>query len=143
MKFISALMALVATSQAEQLFDPHDLTMSTFAVAVMTKAGGSTEEVTGFIRMSQLPGQDVRIVGEIRNLPDNESEEPRLHAFHIHESGDISGEGCLATGEHFNPMNMTHGGPGNMTRHYGDLGNIEADAEGTAKFERFDRYISI
>jgi len=93
--------------------------------------------------MSQLPGQNVRIVGEIKNLPENESKEKRLYGFHIHEFGDISGEGCDATGGHFDPEGMTHGGPGNMTRHYGDLGNIKANADHTASFEIFDRYVSI
>lgn len=52
------------------------------------------------------------------------------HGLHVHMGAD-----CSAPGEHLNPQNAPHG-PANAAsgaRHLGDLGNITADASGTAE----------
>ena len=46
------------------------------------------------------------------------------HGFHIHESGNLLGEGCMKACAHFNPDNKNHGGSRGSDRHAGDLGNI-------------------
>ncbi len=63
------------------------------------------------------------------------------HGFHIHENGDC-GENGQAAGGHFNPSGMNHGGPDGIPRHVGDFGNITADAEGNATYNRVDALAS-
>src|SRR6056297_462038 len=52
------------------------------------------------------------------------------HGFHIHAVGDCSAEDASSAGGHFNPYNVEHGGPDDPRHHLGDLGNVEADADG-------------
>ncbi|CAN4120396.1 unnamed protein product [Withania somnifera] len=67
---------------------------------------------------------------------------PALHGFHLHEYGDTT-NGCMSTGAHFNPNNLTHGAPGDEIRHAGDLGNIEANADGVAEATIVDNQIPL
>ena len=52
-----------------------------------------------------------------------------IHAIHIHENGSCADSG-KAAGGHFNPGRHEHGKPTEETVHFGDLGNIRADANG-------------
>lgn len=69
---------------------------------------------------------------------------PGLHGIHIYECGDIT-RGSASLGNHYNPRNTRHGSPENdiNERHAGDLGNIEADANGRAKFRFEDKVITV
>ena len=49
-----------------------------------------------------------------------------VHGFHIHEFPPINGD-CMTSGNHYNPLNMTHGGPEDDIRHNGDLGNLKQE----------------
>lgn len=57
------------------------------------------------------------------------------HGFHVHETGDCSAPDGTSAGGHFNPDGHDHGLPEAGTRHAGDLGNVEADAEGNVNTE--------
>ncbi|XP_015951758.1 superoxide dismutase [Cu-Zn], chloroplastic [Arachis duranensis] len=67
---------------------------------------------------------------------------PGLHGFHLHEYGDTT-NGCISTGAHFNPNNLTHGAPEDEVRHAGDLGNIVANADGVAEATIVDNQIPL
>src|SRR5690606_13970702 len=83
-------------------------------------------KVRGTLRFKQK-GDTCIITGQVRNLT------PGKHGFHIHEFGDLSSPDGTAAGGHYNPDGHKHGGPDDKERHVGDLGNIEADANGVAK----------
>lgn len=44
---------------------------------------------------------------------------------------------------HFNPYNMTHGCPGMIDRHVGDLGNLQTNNKGEAKYSFYDDCIKL
>ncbi|XP_008807696.1 superoxide dismutase [Cu-Zn], chloroplastic [Phoenix dactylifera] len=67
---------------------------------------------------------------------------PGPHGFHLHEHGDTT-NGCISTGAHFNPNNMTHGAPEDQIRHAGDLGNIIANSDGVAEATIVDNQIPL
>ena len=55
----------------------------------------------------------------------------KKHAFHIHESGDLSdGDKFISLKAHFNPLNKQHGSLNSQNRHVGDLGNLTTDDNG-------------
>ena len=104
------------------------------AVAVLHSADGG--KVHGIVSFMKDRG-GVRMIASIEGLS------PGLHGFHIHEYGDCSSPDFNSAGGHFNPMNMPHGSPDVDKRHAGDLGNIEADKTGLARYERVDKLLTL
>jgi Cu-Zn family superoxide dismutase len=86
----------------------------------------SGSKVTGLVFFMKN-GDQVQVAGRIQNLT------PGKHGLHIHDKGDCSAPDASSAGAHFNPTNRHHGGPNTPEHHAGDLGNIEADASGTAQ----------
>lgn len=84
--------------------------------------------VKGTVRYTTT-SEGMKIKAEISGLP------PGKHGFHIHEYGDCSEPDAISAGDHFSPTNTSHGKPGDKEHHLGDMGNIEADAQGNALFE--------
>ncbi|ELT88978.1 hypothetical protein CAPTEDRAFT_72786, partial [Capitella teleta] len=66
------------------------------------------------------------------------------HGIAIHQYGDLS-EGCTNLGDHFNPLNVNHGGrlQSPFQRHVGDLGNIHVNLDGSASSELKDYLIQL
>lgn len=106
----------------------------TEAVAVLHPAEG--HDVRG--KVSFVKQDDgILITADVKGLT------PGLHGFHIHEFGDCSAADATSAGGHFNPDNKPHGSPEDIDRHVGDLGNLDADAEGRARYERVDGHIAL
>uniref|UniRef100_A0A0K8R8A0 Superoxide dismutase [Cu-Zn] n=1 Tax=Ixodes ricinus TaxID=34613 RepID=A0A0K8R8A0_IXORI len=80
-------------------------------------------QISVAVRFVQTSNWSVEVTVNVTGLP------PGSHGFHVHQYGDIT-KGCASAGGHFNPLSMNHGGPNSVVRHVGDLGNIDADADG-------------
>ena len=94
-------------------------------------------DAKGTLFFEQPTGSDpVKVTGKVSGL------QKGLHGFHIHEFGDNT-NGCTSAGPHFNPLSKDHGGPDSEIRHIGDLGNIEAGADGTAEVVISDKLIQL
>lgn len=93
------------------------------AVAVLHPAkDGKVDGTLTFTR----EGTDMKVSGRITGLAAG------THGFHIHEFGDCSAADFSSAGGHYNPTGHQHAAPGVAQRHIGDLGNIEAGADGVA-----------
>lgn len=71
---------------------------------------------------------------------------PGEHGFHVHTYGDLSsGDGDSAGGHFTNPAgeDIPHGSPDDEARHWGDFGNLTADAAGNADYSRIDKVIRL
>jgi Cu-Zn family superoxide dismutase len=73
-------------------------------------------------------GGTVRVVADITGLKPNAE-----HGFHVHEKGDCSSGDGMSAGGHFNPNGVPHGSAQPGDGHAGDMPNLKADANGTAK----------
>lgn len=96
-------------------------------VAVLHSTAGN--KAHGVVKFYQA-GPLVKVVADIEGLNPNQ-----LHAFHIHEFGDCSSPDGSSAGGHYNPEGHQHGLTSASQRHAGDLGNVQADAEGKAHYE--------
>ena len=104
------------------------------AIAVLHPTAGS--KVSGTVTFTEV-ADGVQFQAEITGLT------PGNHGFHIHEFGDCSAPDATSAGAHFNPTGKSHAGPDALERHVGDMGNVEADASGTAKLDYVDHQISL
>ena len=81
----------------------------------------------GYIELEEYGKKRVKLTLNISNL-----DPYSIHAFHIHETGDMR-NGCMSLKAHYNPHNKNHGGLDDKDRHVGDFGNIVADKDGNVK----------
>lgn len=102
-------------------------------IAVLQPASGSG--VSGWVKFAVAGGR-MEITAEVTGLT------PGKHGFHIHELGDCTAPDATSAGAHFNPSADPHAAHGAAKRHAGDLGNLEADASGTAKLKVGDDVLS-
>lgn len=93
-------------------------------------------KVTGKVQFIELD-KGVRIVANVEGLT------PGEHGFHIHEFGDCSAPDAASAGGHFNPTKSLHASPMDLPRHIGDLGNINADSNGKASYNRIDFSVAL
>jgi Cu-Zn family superoxide dismutase len=121
---VSSILALVlaAAAPAER------------AVAVLHPTQGNSVE--GTVKFQAVAG-GVKVTANLKGLT------PGTHGFHVHEFGDCSAPDGSAAGSHFNPAGHPHAGPKDAKRHAGDLGNIEAGADGTATLDWTDAQMKL
>jgi Cu-Zn family superoxide dismutase len=110
----------VASAQAPK--DPDH------AIAVLHSADGKVKGTIHFMGH----GSSVHVHGTISGLAAGQ------HGFHVHEFGDCSAADFTSAGSHFNPTNDPHAAPADAKRHVGDMGNVEAKADGTATVDYMD-----
>jgi len=82
--------------------------------------------VSGSIQFSYIEG-GILVTGTLKGLAPNST-----RGFHLHDKGDCSAPDGMSAGGHFNPMKVPHGAPDSDHSHFGDLGNVVADAAGVA-----------
>lgn len=106
------------------------------AVAIIHGAGDNKDKITGTVTF--IPeGDGIKIIADVSGLS------PGKHGIHIHQKSDLSSPDLKSAGPHFNPGNHKHGGPESAEHHAGDLGNIEADANGHGHLELLSHDLSI
>jgi Cu-Zn family superoxide dismutase len=106
------------------------------AKAVATLSPTKDSKVSGEVTFTKIEG-GVKVSAHFSGLAAG------THGFHIHEFGDCSAPDATSAGGHFNPGAHKHGGPKDADHHAGDLGNIEAGADGTATLEATDATITM
>jgi Cu-Zn family superoxide dismutase len=103
-----------------------------YAIAVFN------DSIKGTVKFTEdLSNNRIKIDLDITGLKTNS-----LHGFHVHEAGDLTDK-CTSMCAHFNPYNQIHGGPNDLIRHVGDLGNLEADSEGKVIIQFTDHMIKL
>ena len=121
--------------QAEVVKDEaKDKAMVEEAVCILHPTEGNS--VSGTVHFAKTDS-GIYIEADVQGL------EPGKHGFHIHQYGDCTDPEGKSAGGHYNPENVEHGGPDDLVRHVGDLGNLEAGEEGMAKYERTDTVIRL
>ncbi len=104
------------------------------AICILYPTQGNN--VSGTITFTQTD-KGVKVVADVQGLSQGK------HGFHIHEFGDCSSPDGTSAGGHFNPDGKQHGAPMSMSRHMGDMGNLEADGSGKAHLEYIDTVIKL
>jgi Cu-Zn family superoxide dismutase len=120
---------------AQQLDQANSFQDLSELVAVIRPLGD--QKISGTVRFEKVP-DGVKVVANIEGLEANSK-----HGFHLHEFGDISGQGAMSAGEHYNPDNQPHGMPDSPKKHAGDFGNLTANSDGTATAELTVKNISL
>lgn len=92
-------------------------------LTVMPKSGTDTQGTAKFTQS----GGEVELDLNVYKLT------PGIHAVHIHEKGDCSAADASSAGGHWNPTTENHGKWGHDEHHMGDIGNLNADKNGTAR----------
>jgi Cu-Zn family superoxide dismutase len=120
--------APAAEPEAKPTEEVAAVTEAAPVVAVAELGPRSDTTATGTVAFTEKNGV-VTITAELGGV-----EPAGLHGFHVHEFGDCSSADFKSAGGHFNPTGAPHGSPDDAEHHAGDLGNIEASADGSATY---------
>ena len=91
--------------------------------AIDAKSGTNTQGTAKFTQTGKTDELDLNVYKLT----------PGIHAVHIHEKGDCSTADASSAGGHWNPTGHNHGRWGTDSYHKGDIGNLAADKDGTAR----------
>ncbi|MGM0589855.1 MAG: superoxide dismutase family protein [Bacteroidota bacterium] len=131
------VLAVVLTAGCAQEMEQEVTTTSTdFTKAVVVLHPTEGNDVTGTVTYEKV-ADGVRVSGTINGLEEGK------HGFHIHEYGDCTAADGTSAGGHYNPEKVEHGAPTDEMRHIGDMGNIEANADGVAEINYVDETINL
>lgn len=113
-------------------------------VIMSARAELSGHDITGQADFTEYQFGTQTLVKIVVNLKgDPEKMKPGLHAMHIHEKADCSGDFKCAGG-HFDPGPSGNPDPDvNHPFHAGDLPNIEIDTDGTGTLEAITTRITL
>jgi superoxide dismutase, Cu-Zn family len=126
LSFSLGLFAACGTKEVDTGGAVGDTHAPVSAAAVFESKPGAL--TAGTVKFIQTEGE-LLIAAVLSGLP------PGKHGIHLHEKGVCAEPDYASAGEHFNPTNQPHACPPDKARHAGDLGNVEVDAEGNARFE--------
>lgn len=132
---VIAVPLLAVAADEKPAEKPHDMMHAGAGRAVAVLRSAPAGKVEGTVWFEPA-GSGVAVKARVTGLT------PGTHGFHVHEFGDCSAADFTSAGGHFNPMAMAHGAPKDATRHVGDLGNIEANADGVAMLEWTDSQLA-
>ncbi len=127
-----AAVSLLSCTKEEAEEETTEMAMRT-ALAKMNATEGN--EAHGTVTFTEVEG-GIKVVAHFEGVPESE------HGFHIHEKGDCSSDDGKSAGGHWNPAGMPHAGRDAEQRHVGDLGNLTANAEGSADAEFVDSMLT-
>jgi Cu-Zn family superoxide dismutase len=136
--FVATALVFTSCAQQEQTEEmeahthEHEAAFDQAVVVLHPTEGNSASGTVTFTKVEN----GIRIEADVTGLGEG------MHGFHIHEYGDCTAPDGTSAGGHFNPEGAPHAGPDDDPRHVGDLGNLEADADGNATYTRVDEHLS-
>ncbi len=136
---LSFVLLFFAIGCAQQEMEQEETTTepaTNFTKAVAVVHPTDNGDVTGTVTFEQ-EDDSVRVQGEFEGLEEGK------HGFHIHQYGDCRAADGTSAGGHYNPADNSHAGPDAESRHVGDMGNLEADADGNATINYVDNTITL
>ncbi|WP_373708690.1 superoxide dismutase family protein [Kaistella sp.] len=96
---------------------------TTKSYVINSKSGTETQGTANFTQKGKMVTLDLNVYKLT----------PGIHAVHIHEKGDCSATDGSSAGGHWNPTSDKHGKWDHGEFHMGDIGNLVADKNGTAR----------
>ncbi len=128
---LTAVMAIACTTDTQS---PAEVPTRVAATATAVMAGPDGAEM-GIVTLTEGP-HGVLVSADVSGLS------PGGHGFHIHEVGKCSPDFGEAGG-HFDHDNSGHGLMHSVAHHAGDLPNIFAAADGTARADHFTDAVTL
>jgi superoxide dismutase, Cu-Zn family len=132
---VLVLIAVVFIAYSSAMQQSADWSEVSKAVAVLHPTEGNS--VKGLVMLIETNGV-MTIHVDLEGLKPNST-----HGFHIHQWGDGRAADATSAGDHYAPQGHRHGAPDDEEHHAGDLGNLQADAEGRVQHKMTVDFISI